>query len=178
MMRRRRKLSLTNYRKRIALLKSSMPRLVVRKSNRTITVQIVRYEPRGDVVIASASSRMLNKFGWEPRANMPTAYLTGLLLAKSSSKLNLGELVLDIGLYRPISNTVIFAAAKGAQEGGLKLRGNFEVDEKRISGAHIASYAKSLEGEAFKRQFAYNALDPKNMEEAFASTKAKIMVIS
>ncbi len=177
MIRRRRRLSLTNYSKRIALLKSGMPRLIVRKSNRILTMQIVRYEPSGDIIIASANSNALKKFGWEPRVNIPTAYLTGMLLARSSAKLNVGELVLDIGLYRPISSTVIFAAAKGAQDGGLKLRGSFEVDEKRISGAHIASYAKSLEGEAFKKQFAYTSVDPKSIEEAFASAKAKIMVV-
>ncbi|MEM0149569.1 MAG: 50S ribosomal protein L18 [Candidatus Micrarchaeaceae archaeon] len=178
MIRKRRKLSLTNYKKRVAMLKSGLPRLVVRKSGRSITLQIIRYEPDGDIVVMSANSRMLKQFGWEPRSNIPTAYLTGLLLARKSSNLNISEIILDIGLYRPIKGSVIFAAAKGAQDGGLKLKGSFEADSKRISGMHIAEYAKALDGERLKKQFAYEKTDPKRIDEAFKEVKEKIMVIN
>ena len=175
MIRKRRKQSLTNYKKRVTMLKSGLPRLVVRKSNRSITMAIVRYDSNGDLILASAHSSMLRQYGWEPRANIPTAYLTGLLLAKRSAKLGLGDLILDIGLSRPIKGSIAFVAAKGAQDGGLKVRGNFEVDMKRVAGAHIAEYAKSLDGEKLKRQFGYKSIDPKSIEEAFSNAKSKII---
>lgn len=178
MIRRRRKISVTNYKKRVALLKSGLPRLVVRRSNRSIMLQIVKYSINGDIILASARSSMLEQFGWEPRANIPTAYLTGLLLARNSKSLGIDALVLDIGLYKPIKGSVIFSAAKGAQDGGLKLIGSFDTDEKRISGMHIKEYAKSLEGDKFKKQFAYAKINPKNIDETFASVKAKLLVVN
>lgn len=39
---------LTDYRKRYALLKSDLPRLVIRFTNRQIIMQLVTYEPQGD----------------------------------------------------------------------------------------------------------------------------------
>lgn len=137
---RRRRLSAeTDYKKRVKELKGGMPRLVIRKSNRGIIAQIIDYTEDGDKVIASANSNELRKMKWEPRCNIPTAYLTGLLLSKKWSK---GNAVLDLGLYKPMKGSVIFAAAKGAQDGGLKVLGNIEMDAARISGAHIESYAK------------------------------------
>ena len=143
MIRLRRKISVTNYKKRIAMLKSGLPRVVVRKSNRGISMQVIAYEPDGDKITASASSSELKAMGWEPRSNMPTAYLTGLLLAKKASSMKGMEMVLDIGIYRPVKGSVIFAAAKGAQDGGLKVAGEIEVDEKRISGAHAGAAARA-----------------------------------
>ncbi len=96
-----------------------MPRLVVRKSNRAHHMQVIKYEENGDKVVASVNSRELKEMGWEPRCNIPTAYLTGLLLAKKWK--GEGD-SLDIGLYKPVKGSVVFAAAKGAQDGGLKLQ--------------------------------------------------------
>ena len=56
---RRRKLSLTNYKKRLAMVKGGLDRVVVRKSNKNIMGQIVRYDEKGDAVIASADSKEL-----------------------------------------------------------------------------------------------------------------------
>ena len=89
--------------------------------------------------MASATSKELKKMGWEPRCNIPTAYLTGLLLAKKWK----GEATLDIGLYKPVKGSVVFAAAKGAQDGGLKLGANIEIDAARLSGGHIENYSKT-----------------------------------
>ncbi|MGC8669798.1 MAG: 50S ribosomal protein L18 [Candidatus Micrarchaeia archaeon] len=178
MIRKRRRLSLTNYKKRIALLKSGLPRLVIRKSNRSVVLQIAEYDQKGDKILASANSHMLEKYDWEPRANRPTAYLTGLLLAKKCKDLKLGDVILDLGLYKPIKNSLIFAAAKGAQDGGIKLKGSIEVDEKLINGEYIEKYAKSLDDNKFKKQFGYNKIDPKNITDAFAHTKEKLMVVN
>ncbi|MGC8496169.1 MAG: 50S ribosomal protein L18 [Candidatus Micrarchaeia archaeon] len=175
MMRKRRRLSLTNYKKRVKMLKSGMVRLVVRRSNRRVIAQLVKYEQDGDKILSSASSDNLSKFNWEPRCNIPSAYLTGLLLARKSKDIKTGNVILDIGLSKPIKGSVIFAAAKGAQDGGLKLLGTYEVEESRINGKHIAEYAKSLSGEAMKKQFAYSKSDPKALPEAFEKAKAQIV---
>jgi len=74
---RRRKEKATDYRKRLALVKSGKPRMVVRRSNKHVLVQIVEFDPNGDKVLVSVNSKNLKKFKWASRRNLPTAYLTG-----------------------------------------------------------------------------------------------------
>jgi large subunit ribosomal protein L18 len=170
MIRRRRRSSETNYLKRVELVKGGMPRLVVRASNRRIRMQVIEYREQGDAVLASANSAELKGFGWEPRGNMPTAYLTGLLLSRKWK----GERVaLDIGIARPVKGSVVFAAAKGAQDGGMGLLGSIEVSEERLRGAHIAAYAKEHK-ERFTA-YAKAGVDPASIAESFEAAKKKLM---
>lgn len=175
----RRRLALTDYSKRIAMLKSDLPRMVVRRSNRGILAQVVVFQPEGDRVLTSVSSKMLGKFDWQPRSNTPTAYLTGLMLAKRAKKLEIKELVLDIGLSKPGRSAVAFAAAKGAADGGLPVLNGITIDEKRLRGGHIADYAKSIKGKPEAvRQFsgyAEQKVDPEKIGEMFENAKKKIM---
>jgi large subunit ribosomal protein L18 len=181
LMRARRKRALTDYKKRIELLKSGLARVIVRKSNRAISMQIAEYDSGGDRILHSVNSKELKAFGWEPRGNIPTAYLTGLLLAKKAkAAMKDRELVLDIGLYRPIKGTVIFAAAKGSVDGGINIISNIEFDAKRLSGAHIAEY--SVKGDALakasKSQFtAYEkaGFEVSKISEKFEEVKKKIL---
>jgi large subunit ribosomal protein L18 len=171
----RRRDASTNYAKRIAMLKSGVPRVVVRRSNRQILAQLIDYKENGDIVLASACSKELKKLGWEPRSNIPTAYLTGMLLAKKAKKLATKGCILDIGLARPVSGSVSFAAAKGSQDGGLALRFNAEVDAGRITGAHIAKYAaKKPAGPQFAL-YAKSGFDAARISETFESVKKKIL---
>ena len=55
----------TNYKKRLTLLKSKKLRLVVRKTNKQILIQIVKYEPDGDKIICGVNSSSLKKQGWK-----------------------------------------------------------------------------------------------------------------
>ncbi len=139
--RRRRREGRTDYSKRVRLLKGRLPRVVVRRSNRSVSMQIVSYERGGDKVVAMAHSNELREFGWMPKRNTPTAYLTGELLARKAAKLNVGECTLDTGLRKPTKASILFAAAKGAIDNGLKIRNSIEFDEKRIRGEHIKAYA-------------------------------------
>lgn len=181
LMRARRRRALTNYKKRIALLKSGLARVVVRKSNRAISMQIAEYGSGGDRILQSVNSKELKAFGWEPRGNTPTAYLTGLLLAKKAKgSMKDRRLVLDMGLYRPVKGSVIFAAAKGSVDGGINIVSNIEFDAKRLSGAHIAAY--SIMGDALakasKSQFAaYEkaGFDVSRMSERFEEVKKKLV---
>jgi large subunit ribosomal protein L18 len=144
---RRRRENLTNYTKRLALLKSMKPRMVVRKSNRNMLVHFVKYAENGDVTVATASSRELVKFGWHCSSNTPTAYLTALLAGRRAKEKGIMEFVLDIGLATPSKGALAFAAVKGAIDAGLKTK--YEegmVDAGRIRGEHIAKYAEGLKG--------------------------------
>ncbi len=165
----------TNYAKRIAMLKSGMPRVVVRKSNRQILVQLVGYKENGDVVLASAGSKELKKMGWEPRSNIPTAYLTGMLLAKKAKKLAEKGCILDIGLYRPVQGSVEFAAAKGSKDGGMALRFNAEFDASRITGAHIAKYAAMKPKGSQFASYVKSGFDVAKISDAFETVKKKIL---
>ncbi len=180
MIKKRRRLALTDYRKRTALLMGGMPRVVIRKSNRSITMQIVAFLPAGDKILTGISSNELKKFAWQPRSNTPTAYLTGLALAQKAKSLNLKELVVDIGLYKPGKASVVFAAAKGAADGGLNILNGIEFDEKRLKGAHISNYAKLIKPDNKKYMKQFSAYEEskfgvENMEQLFEATKKKIM---
>ena len=58
--RRRRLESKTDYKSRLALLKSEKPRLVVRKTNRYIIVQIVSSEIAQDKILVGKTSKKLH----------------------------------------------------------------------------------------------------------------------
>jgi large subunit ribosomal protein L18 len=170
MIRRRRASAETDYNKRIKELKGGIPRLVVRKSNRNVLAQIVEYKEDGDKIVASANSKELRGVKWEPRCNIPTAYLTGMLLSRKWAK---GDVVLDLGLYKPIKGSVVFAAAKGAQDGGMKVRGEMAVNADRISGSHIESYAKGNK-ERFSG-YSKAGFDVSSMKARFEEAKKGIM---
>ena len=175
--RRRRASALTNYAKRLALVKSRLDRLVIRKTNRGIIAQVVKYYEDGDKVLAHVNSSELRQFKWEPKCNIPTAYLTGMLLAKKSKGKVTSKLVLDNGLYRPIKSGVIFAALKGCVDGGLEVPNNVKFDESRLSGKHIAEFAKSMDSAKAGRQFSSyekSKFDVKNMESIFNEVKKNI----
>jgi|SRR3989344_2260491 len=125
----------TDYKKRLLLLKSRKPRLVIRKSLRNIQLQMISYGKDGDKVIVSSHSNQLKKFGWKyHNGNLSAAYLTGLIFGLKAKSKNIKEAVLDIGLYRSIKGSVLFAALKGAIESGLAIPHSKEIlpDEKRI----------------------------------------------
>lgn len=169
MIRRRRKQGLTDYSKRTALLKGGLPRVVARKSNRGITMQISVYEEDGDKIAAQASSSELRQYGWLPRSNTPTAYLTGMLLAKKAVQYENQEFVLDTGLSKPGKASVLFAAARGAVDNGLKIRNGIEFDIERIRGQHISRFADNLGSAAGNRFSLYRKgnVDIAKMGELF-----------
>ncbi|KAI4459457.1 ribosomal protein l5-related [Holotrichia oblita] len=174
-------------------------RLVVRLSNRDITCQIAYSRIEGDKIMCAAYSHELPRYGVKVGlTNYAAAYCTGLLLARRLLKqLGLDTLYegstevtgeeynvegvedgpgafrcyLDVGLNRTTTGARVFAAMKGAVDGGLNIphstkrfpgydsesKGfNAEVHRAHIMGQHIADYMRSLEDEdpeAFKRQF-------------------------
>lgn len=176
---RRRRDALTNYAKRLALVKSGKPRMVVRKSLKRVTVQFVNFADVGDNVLARADSSELKAFGWVPSSSTPSAYLVGLLAGKRAQKNGVKEFVLDIGLSAASKSAVPFASAKGAVDSGLKSGFAAVVDESRIRGEHIAKYAEKIKGsEKYDRQFGSlvkAGASPEKLPELFAAAKEKIL---
>ena len=137
---RRRREGKTDYRYRLKLLKSDLPRAVVRTSLKNTTVQFIKYELAGDKVMASATSKELAKFGWNGSAsNLPAAYLTGLLAGKRALESKIDNAVLDIGIKVPAKGSKIFATLKGIVDSGVEVPHGEEIlpDEGRIKGSHI-----------------------------------------
>jgi len=173
---RRRREGKTDYKKRLALLKSGLPRMVVRRTNRYIIVQFVRFRPEGDEVIAYAFSKELSRYGWPYGGkNTPAAYLTGYLAALRAKKAGVEKAVLDIGRFPSTKGSRLYAALKGALDAGIEIPHSPEIlpEEDRIKGEHIASWASSLKEdneELYKRQFSlYLAREakPESMPEVF-----------
>ena len=163
----------TNYRRRLALLKSNRPRLVVRKTLSRIILQVVNFDSLGDKVIATASSDSLKKLGWvHSGKNIPAAYLAGMLLGKVALAAKISDVIPDIGLQSVTRGGKIFAALKGAKDAGLSFEVSDEVvpGSDAISGAKIVAYAKS----AKPAQFAKAGSAALTITEDFEKIKAAI----
>ncbi len=174
---RRRRESLTNYSKRIAMVKSGLERVVVRKSNSRITAQIVVYDEKGDRIKASVDSRELAKLGWPSRCNKPTAYLTGMLLAEKADKKS--EYILDIGLSTPVSGSIPFVFAKGCIDGGMRIKGALDIKEEAYNASSISRYAEALKKDQNKYTLQFGAyarekVQPEGLQKLFTEVKAKI----
>lgn len=126
-------------------MQSRSPRLVVRKTNTRVTVQLIEASVVGDTTVATAVSSELGGFGWRAGiGNLPAAYLTGLLAGLRAKARGLKEAVLDVGLHPPVRGSRLYAALKGALDAGLEIPHNPEVfpDDDRMSGGHIVSAYK------------------------------------
>ena len=140
---RRKREGKTNYKKRIRLLLANKPRLVIRTSNSNTIAQIVEYHPKGDITAVSAHSQELEKLGWKfSKANLPAAYLIGLLAGKKAKEKGIKNAILDIGLQSPIKGSRIFACLKGVVDMGMDVPFSKDIlpKEDRIKGQHIAKY--------------------------------------
>jgi large subunit ribosomal protein L18 len=179
---RRRREGRTNYGKRRGLVISGTPRLVVRPSNKHLIAQVVEAKPDGDRVLVSAHSSELKEFGWKaPCGNLPAAYLTGLLAGRRAKATGIAEAILDLGLHARGAGSRIFAAVKGASDGGLMIpHGKDSVPKpERIKGQHVAKYGKELlpNADAYKKAFANylkHKVKPEELPEHFATVESKI----
>ena len=179
---RRRREGKTNYKKRLNLLKSGIPRLVVRKSLNHVNVQIATFLPEGDKVHVAVNSKSLEKLGWPSKGNIPTAYLTGYMLGKKALEAGIKKAILDIGMQSPIKATRVYAALKGACDAGLDVPHSEDVmpDDEKVAGKDIEEYAKLLKEKddaKYKRQFSKyikEKVDPSSISSRFEEVKNKI----
>lgn len=163
---RRRREGKTDYRARTRLVlqdknKYGAPkyRLVARFSNKQVLAQVTKATLAGDVVVCSASSAELPRYGLKVGlTNYAAAYCVGLLVARRMlQQLGLDEIYvgkeeadgedynveaddeaerrpftafLDTGLVRTSTGARVFAVMKGACDGGMNVPHN----EKRLVG--------------------------------------------
>lgn len=139
----------TDYRNRLALIRSGLPKISVRRSNKYISGQIIEYRPDGDAVLCSVHSRELVPLGWKHSCkSIPASYLSGLLLGSKAKKAKIGEAVLDIGFHASIPGSRIYAFLKGCSDAGINVPHSEDIlpADERISGAHIGEdVAKEME---------------------------------
>ncbi len=180
---RRKRTGKTDFKQRLSLLKSRKPRLVVRKSLQGVVTQLVEYTPDGDKVITTVRTSDLKKYGLTVlNGNVPTAYLTGLLLGKKALAKGVSEAIVDAGLQKLTDQSRIFAVVKGAVDAGLDVHSSDShfPSEERLTGVHIEKFAQAVADNAdvYNRQFSgYIAakIDPKAISKTFATVKAKIV---
>lgn len=198
-------------------------RLIVRFSNTDICCQIAYARLEGDYIVSAAYAHELPRYGVKVGlTNYAAAYCTGLLLARRIlQKFNLDKMYegateidgdyfcvedqddgpgafrccLDVGLARTSTGAKVFAAMKGAVDGGLDIPHSVkrfpgydneekslaaDVHRNHIFGLHVAEYMKQLQEEdeeAFKKQFSKyikNGVKPDNMESMYKKAHAAI----
>jgi len=203
-------------------------RLVVRFTNKKVICQIVYATIQGDRTVCQATSADLAKYGIScGLSNYATTYATGLLVArrllktygmdgdfKGQEEINGEEyhveddeserkpfkVHLDVGLVRTSIGSRVFAALKGAADGGLHVphsAKNFpgykapdekgaepeydaEVHKDRIFGKHVQEYMEMLEEEdpekyaAHFSHFIKAGIGPDGLEDMYKNAHEKI----
>ena len=132
----------TNYKKRLALLLSGKPRLVVRTPNSRVIGQLVSFHVQGDKIIAAADSFSLRKLGWSGSTmNTPAAYLTGLLLGKKGLSHGCKDAIVDTGFRSPAKKGKIYAFVKGVLDAGITIPHDPDIfpEQDRLQGKHLKS---------------------------------------
>ncbi|MBU2523544.1 MAG: 50S ribosomal protein L18 [Nanoarchaeota archaeon] len=113
----------TDYEARRYLLSGNTARLVVRKTNRYMIVQVVQSESAQDKVISTTTSKELSKYGFSEgysMKNLAASYLTGFLAASKVMK-DTKKLILDIGMLKSTKGNRLYAVLKGAVDAGLDI---------------------------------------------------------
>lgn len=198
-------------------------RLVVRFTNTDIICQIIYAKIEGDKVLVSAYAHELPRYGVKVGlTNYAAAYCTGLLLARRLlTNLGLADKYegqtdingedfnvehmgdgprpfranLDVGLTRTTTGNRVFAAMKGAADGGIDVphsptrfvgydaeSSQLEADKLRqyIFGGHVADYMRYLQEEdedkykAHFSRFIKEGITPDSMEQMYRDAHAKI----
>lgn len=137
---RRKREVVTDYKKRLKLLGCNKDRLVIRRSNNNIVVQVVRYAEKGDLVVAMANAQDLVKLGYQGhKGNRCAAYLIGLICGKRAKDKGVHLCVLDIGMHRSIAKNSIYSALKGFLESGIEVPHKPEIlpDDDMVMGKYI-----------------------------------------
>jgi large subunit ribosomal protein L18 len=170
----------TNYRKRAALLLSRSSFIVAKISDQNISSQVLKPTINGDIVICSAHSRELRKYGWKGSMNsLPACFLTGFLLGKKSVANAMNNAILYTGTDSFTSR--VAACLKGIVAAGVNVpvsQENLPIDD-RINGKHIAEYAKILKADEVKYNSIFSmlikeGLNPEDYPSHFEATKHKI----
>ncbi|MBN2095212.1 MAG: 50S ribosomal protein L18 [Candidatus Aenigmarchaeota archaeon] len=153
----------TNYKRRLALLKSKMPRIAARITNNFVTLQVVEYAPSGaigssDKTTFAFTSKKLEGMGWKHSKNsIPACYLSGLYFGLFCKKNKVKGAVFDMGVARKTTGNRYFAVLKGLADSGLEVPMSDEKmpSDDRLSGRHISEDV-SKDFEAVKQKILDN----------------------
>jgi large subunit ribosomal protein L18 len=180
---RRRREGKTDYHLRKKLISSRKLRLVVRRSINNINLQLIESTIEGDKVLAHAGTGELNSFGWKAgTGNLPAAYLAGFLVGKRAVAKGLKYAILDLNRYKLTRENRLFAAMKGAVDGGLEIPHDEKVLPKgnRINGSHIAKHADLLQKEdpakyqSYFAKYISSGVSPEKLVEHYTEVKDAI----
>ncbi len=179
---RRKRQQRTKYEKRLKLLFSRLPRLIVRFTNTKIIAQAVEFSPKGDKVVVAVDSFALKKMGWNYSCkNHPAAYLTGLMISKEAQGKGIKKAVLDTGFLSPLPKSRTYSFLKGVLENGIEVPHDPKVfpDESRLTGKHISDYAEKLKGEKglYQQRFAEylkSKAEPKDLPSQVEEMRKRI----
>lgn len=140
----RRKEGKTDYTKRFKMLKSGMPRIVLRKTNQHFIAQYVTNKEVKDKVETGINSKQLLKFGWPEEfkgslKSVPAAYLTGFFIGKKIISKKMKTPIVDLGMMRKVAKSGSFAFINGLVDAGIKIKCGKEMfpDKDRIKGKHL-----------------------------------------
>ena len=148
----RRRTEKTDYRSRLALLRSEKPRIVIRITNANVNIQLVKFDLKDfrELTEFSYNSKKLSDFGWEySKKSIPAAYLSGLVFGLMCKKNKIEEGVVDLGLIRITKGNKVFSVVRGCLDAKLKVphsEDNFP-SEDRIKGEHISEEMSKKFGE-------------------------------
>ena len=141
---RRRREGKTDYKKRLKILEGGFPRVVIRKTNKYLILQLVESKEAKDSVRLGLSSKELLKYGLSKEfagslKSVPAAYLSGLLFGKKLEKLKLKKVILDLGLIRSTKGSRVYSAVKGIIDSGIELNVGKGVlpEEERVGGKFL-----------------------------------------
>jgi len=140
-LKKRRKQNKTDYLKRLKLLKSEKPRIVMRRTNKYVIAQYVESHEAQDKIVVGITSKNLLSYGWDEKAkgslkSIPALYLTGYLIGKIIQKQSLENPIVDIGMARTIYKNRIYSFLKGLIESGIDIECKEEAfpEDERIQG--------------------------------------------
>jgi large subunit ribosomal protein L18 len=180
---RRRREGVTDYRARKRAITSQKPLLVVRISNKNVSIQFVKPTVKGDVVLSASHSKELAKVEWHGSSkSTPACYLLGLMAGKKAKAAGVTEAVAYNGVVPFIRGSRIAALLKGVVDAGVAVPVGEEAfpPAERISGKAIADFATKLasdDKEAYSRIFSgllKSGFKPETYPTEFERAKAAI----
>jgi len=180
---RRRREGRTDYHLRKRLISSRKLRLVVRKTNSHVSLQLVESKIEGDRALSHASTNELKKYGWKAgTGNLPASYLAGFLLGKRAVAKGYKYAILDLNRYKITKENRLLAAMKGAIDAGLEVPHDEKVlpKDERVTGAHIVKHAEKLSREdpnkyqAYFSRYVSAGIAPERLQEHFKAVKGQI----
>ena len=145
-LKKRRRKNMTDYKKRIGLLKGNRPRIVFRKTNRYLIAQYTTSIETKDRVEIGVNSIALMNYGWPKEfknslKSMPAAYLLGFIMGKKIINEKKQVPIADFGMTRVLHKSKVFAFIKGLIDSGVGIGTGEKKDafpsEERIMGKNL-----------------------------------------